>query len=109
MPLINILAAGVHNQSGVLEIVDCTAHVQAGGKKDAVYIANLFLPHLSTFEAEKENIVDLVILDGAWNVQKAGDILAVHFPRLTVLHGAEHVVSLFYQDLFEMPEFDVLK
>jgi hypothetical protein len=109
MPLINILAAGVHNQSGVLEIVDCTAHVQAGGKKDAVYIANLFLPHLKTFETAKADTVDLVIFDGASNVQKAGDILAVHFPRLTVLHGAEHVVALFYQDLFEMPEFDVLK
>ena len=109
MPLINNLAGGVHNQSGVLEIVDCTAHVQAGGKKDAVYIAKLFLPHLSTFEAEKKDTVDLVIFDGASNVQKAGEILAVHFPRITVLHGAEHVVALFYQDPFQMPEFDVLK
>ena len=67
------------------------------------------MPHLSTFEAAKENTVDLVIFDGASNVQKAGVILEVHFPRLTVLHGAEHVISLFYQDLFEMPEFDVLK
>jgi hypothetical protein len=109
MPLINILAGGVHNQSGVLEIVDCTAHVQAGGKEDAGYIANLFLPHLSTFEVKKEDSVDLVIFDGASNVQKAGEIIAAHFPRVTILHGTEHVIALFYQDLFQMPKFDVLK
>ena len=40
-------------------------------------------------------IVDLVFFDGASNVQNAGELLKVKFPRITVGHGAEHVVSLF--------------
>ena len=36
---------------------------------------------------------------GAANVQKAGKILSVKYPRISVLYGAEHVVSLFFADL----------
>ena len=43
------------------------------------------------------------------NVQKAGRILEAKYPRITVIHGAEHVISLFYSDVFKMPEFKVIK
>lgn len=46
-PLINILASSVHLPVGCLRIVDCTGHLQADGRKDAAYIADLFVPHLS--------------------------------------------------------------
>ena len=36
-----------------------------------------------------------LFFDGAANVQKAGEILAATYPTISVLHGAEHVVSLF--------------
>ena len=42
-------------------------------------------------------------------MQKAGAILKARFPRISVLHGAEHVVSLFYKDIFTIPEFMLLK
>ena len=42
MPLHNILASGAHHTTAVLEIVDCTSHMAAGGKKDARHIASLF-------------------------------------------------------------------
>jgi len=32
--LLNILASGVHIPLACLEIVDCTAHLEGGGKKD---------------------------------------------------------------------------
>jgi hypothetical protein len=32
-------------------------------------------------------------------MSRAGEILQVEFPRITVLHGAEHVVSLFFKDV----------
>ena len=35
MPLITILCAGVLNPAAVLEIVNCSSHLQGGGKKDA--------------------------------------------------------------------------
>ena len=43
--------------------------------------------------------VDSIFFDGAASVQKPGKILAVKFPSITVLHGAEHVVSLFFSDI----------
>ncbi len=44
VPLINVLAAGPNNPFALLDIVDCTSHVEVGGKKDAPYIANMILP-----------------------------------------------------------------
>jgi hypothetical protein len=101
MPLINILCAGVHNPAAVLEIVNCSQHLQGGGKKDATYIAGLFKPHLKELDPQKA-LVDLVYFDGASNVQKAGNIIGAHYPRVTCLHGSEHVVSLFFGDLSKL-------
>jgi hypothetical protein len=43
---------------------------------------------------------------GASNVQNAGNILRIFNPRITVGHGAEHVVSLFFSDVYKkVPEF----
>ena len=109
MPLINLLAAGVHNPAAVLEIVNCTKQMEAGKKKDASYIAGLFRPHIEEFHKESSDCVDLALFDGASNVQKAGEILAAKFPQITVIHGAEHVISLFYDDVFKIPEFLLLK
>jgi hypothetical protein len=33
----------------------------------------------------------------AANFQKAGKILQTHYPRIVLTHGAEHVLSLFFQ------------
>jgi hypothetical protein len=102
MPLLNILASGAHLTTAVLEITDCTGHMSAGGKKDATYIARLFEPHLKTLDPTKK-VVDLLYFDGASNVQKAGQILCAKYPRVTCLHGAEHVVSLFFDDISKLP------
>jgi hypothetical protein len=42
MVLVNMLAAGVHEPDGVLEIAECTGHIQGGGNKDAGFIAGFF-------------------------------------------------------------------
>jgi len=75
-----------------------------GGKKDAKYVYSQFLPFIKDFEKRKPNTVDLVLFDGASNVQKAGDLLASSYPRICVLHGAEHVMSLFFNDVFKYKE-----
>ena len=79
--------------------------MSAGGKKDASYIARLFEPHLRYLDPNK-NCVDLFYFDGASNVQKAGDILCAKYPRATCLHGAEHVVSLFFADISKIPQIN---
>ena len=47
-------------------------------------------------------VVDLVLFDGASNAVKAGKILATHFPHISVVHGAEHVVSHFFKESIQM-------
>ena len=108
VPLINILAASPNNPFALLDIVDCTSHLESGGKKDAPYIANMILPLIKLIQGKAENdnskkkcgLVDLVLFDGASNVVKAGKLLAINYPRITALHGAEHVVSLFFRDVY---------
>jgi hypothetical protein len=95
LPLINILASGVHIPAFMIEIVDCSRHLERGGKKDASYISSLFRPHIDKIEAEYPHSVDMVYFDGASNVQKAGLVLEASHPRIFVLHGSEHVLSLF--------------
>ncbi len=76
--------------------------------KDAVHIAKIIEPLIEQLEGEVDKnkrkcagIVDLVLFDGASNVQNAGELLKVKFPRITVGHGAEHVVSLFFSDVYK--------
>jgi Protein of unknown function (DUF 659) len=108
-PMMNILISSVHQPVGCLRIVDCTGHLQNNGRKDAAYISDLFLPHITEIEEKVPKCTDLVIFDGASNVQKAGSLLEAKFPHVSVIHGAEHVLSLFYSDVFNLPEFELLK
>ena len=41
-----------------------------------------------------------MFFDGASNVQNAGKTLCVFNPRITVGHSADHVVSLFFSDVY---------
>ncbi len=103
-PFLNILSSGVYLPSACLEIIDCSNHMSKGGKKDSRYIYDLFLPFIQKFENDQAHTVDLVLFDGASNVQKAGWLLAAKFPCISVVHGAEHVMSLLFNDLFKKEE-----
>ena len=81
----------------VLEIKDCSSQMASGGTKSAEFIADLMAKHIDHLDP-KQTCVDLVLFDGAANVQKAGRILEAKYPRVTSIHGAEHVVSLFFSD-----------
>jgi hypothetical protein len=91
----------------LLEIADCTAHLAKEGRKDAKYIAKIVMPLIQLMESEEDihkkryaGLVDLVFFDGASNVQNAAKILRVFNPCITVGHSAEHVVSLFFSDVY---------
>jgi hypothetical protein len=109
MLLLNIVALSAHHPVAVLEIVDRSLHVQDRSKKDARYIASLFHPHMDKVEADCSNCCDVIYFDGASNVQKVGCILEVTYTSTVVLHGAEHVVSLFFNDIFNLPVFPILQ
>jgi len=107
VPVINVLASGVNNPFALLDVSDCTDRAAQALKKDASYIAGLVDPLIQKLEKEIDGnsaphtvIVDLVYYDGARNVQTSGSILTAKHPRITVGHGAEHVVSLFFSDVF---------
>lgn len=106
-PLMNVLASGVHNNNALLEIVDCSGHVAKGNKKCAVFIANCFIPHLERLDPEK-NSVDMIAFDGASNMTKGAQLLATDYPRITAIHGAEHVISLFCKDVCSLKEVKLL-
>ena len=66
--------------------------MMAAGKKDAWYISKQILP-LMQHTDPKKNRINVVSFDGAYNVQKAGDLLREHYPQISVLQGIEHTVA----------------
>jgi hypothetical protein len=80
-----------------------------GGKNDATCLASVVRPYITAIEAhantrhqKHQAVVDLVQYNGANNVQLFSRILARHHPRITVCHGGEHAISLFFKDVFEL-------
>jgi hypothetical protein len=92
-PLINVMASSPNNPACVLDVIDCTGHQQAGGKKDAKFISQEMLKFMVKIDPKKQYFTQ-ILFDGASNVQKAGQCMAQHYPRAEVNHGAEHVVAL---------------
>ncbi len=114
-PMMIFLRSSPNNPFVLLDIVDCTSEMAKGGEKDAKYIAGLLKPIISWIEQTKDpnnqktdhrGVVDLVLFDGASNVQNATKPVSITYPRITIVHGAKHVVSLFFKDIFtKMPVF----
>ena len=79
-------------------INDCSDQIAFGGKKDAPYIASLMEDTVLMYDPTKL-YTDIFFFDGTSNIAKAGKVLKAKFPRAYTLHGGEHVVSLFFDDL----------
>ena len=61
------------------------------------------------FGMKNTGVVDVVYFDGARNCDVAGDLLEKLFQRITAIHGTEHVLSLYFQDVFtKSPEYMLL-
>ena len=45
-----------------------------------------------------ESITDIVMFDGALNLQISGQLIKNYYPNLTVIRGVEHTVSIFLND-----------
>ena len=108
MPLMNLLASVPEETSACLEIVDCTGHLNSGGKKDAEYLSRTLCQPLIEKVDPGGKHIDLIVFDGASNVQKAGEVIEALYPRCSVIQGAEHVVSLFFKDVSKLAEIKTL-
>jgi hypothetical protein len=118
VPMMLFWGSSPNKPFALLDIVDCTSEMTKGGKKDAKYIAGLLKPIISRIEETKDpnnqktdhqGVVDLLLFDGASNVQNAAKLASIIYPRITVVHDVEHVVSLFFKDIFtKMPVFQCL-
>ena len=50
-----------------------------------------------------KQLTDIVLFDGASNVQLAGKLLKVHYTKLTFMRSVEHTLSLFSNDVSKIP------
>ena len=48
-----------------------------------------------------KKVSDIVMFDGASNVQLSGRLLKAHYPKLTVMRGVEHAVLLFFNNVLK--------
>ena len=105
-PLINLFASALHCPAVLFNIIDCTDRLVAGEKKDGYFISSLFLPVIDSLDVLKDK-ADVVFFDGGSNFQFDGCIIRARFPRITVVHGLEHVLSLVFVDTSKIPVIHV--
>ncbi len=55
----------------------------------------------------EKKLTDCFFFDGESNVQTAGAILCMRYPRAMCFHGGEHVLSLFFSDLSKLKSIQV--
>ena len=103
MVLFNVMVLNGNSYPVVAAIKDCTGHLSQAGKKNALFIADVFTKLLLEFDAEK-NRMDIFYFDGASNAQKADEVLGVKFPRTVMYHSGEHIVALWFSDLAKILE-----
>ena len=95
--LSNILNSTKKIPVAVLEILYFQGNLSNGNKKDGTFICNLFLNHMKEMDPAK-TLSDIVMFDVVLNVQLAGRLLEVYYPKLTVMSCVEHTVLLFSND-----------
>ena len=86
----------------VLELVDWQGHLAYGGGKNGTFICNRFPDHIKRIDPH-QSITYVVIFDGASNVQLSGELLKIHYPKVSFIRGIEHTVSLFLNDVSKIP------
>ena len=89
--MLNILDSGKNTPVAVFKIIYCQGHLADGNKKYGTFICNQCLNHMKEVDPTK-TLSDIVMFDGALNVQLAGRLFKVHYPKLTVMRGVEHTV-----------------
>ena len=67
---------------------------------EPLYVINF----LSTLKIDPhESITDFCMFDGASNVQPGGELLKIHYPKVSVMSWVEHTASLLFNDVYKIP------
>ena len=80
---------------------DVTEHLQEGGLRDGVFIAEGLIEVIE--ELGPKNVLH-VVLDGASNNEVAREMLEHKYPHISMSHCLLHVCNLFFGDLRDIPE-----
>ena len=94
IPLLNILVSGKNLPVAVLELVDYQVHLEDGETKNASFVCNRFLDQFKIIYPHK-SIIDVIMFDGASNVQLAGELLKIHYPKFQSCVGLNTLYPYF--------------
>ena len=89
----------------VLELVNFQGHLADVGTNNASFICNRFLDHFKRIDPHK-SVIDVIMFYGASNVQLAGELLQIRYPKITVMREVAHTVFLFFNDISKFPFFN---
>ena len=67
-----------------------------------MFIADPFVPVMKELDKTKD-ATDMVFFDGGSIMQLAGRIIQAKHPRVTVVHGLEHVLALAFECIAKTP------
>ena len=82
----------------MLELVNCQGNSSDGGKMmEPLYVLDL-LRIWKKIDPDK-SFTNVVMFYGASNVQLGGYILEINYSKLTAIHGVEHTISIFFNDV----------
>ena len=96
--LLDVLVSGKNLLVSVLELFDCRGHLYHSGKKYGSFICRIFLQQMGLIDPDK-SLTDVLMFDGAVNVQLAVELFKIYYQNLTVMRGVEHTVTLFFNDV----------
>ena len=77
----------------IVSIIDATAQLESGGKKDATFVAHYMKEVVSKYDPNLL-FTDVFFFDRASNVQKGGKILEKEYPRAYALHMGVNMLCL---------------
>ena len=77
------------------------------GGNNEIFICNRFLDHFKIIDPHK-SIIDVIVFDGASNVQLAGELLKIQYPNITVMRGVEHTVSIYFPIMFPKYQLSII-
>ena len=106
-PLFNVIVSGVSCPIFVADVHDSSSLLASGLTKNSKYITKLCRETIEKIDPKHINF-DLVLFDGASVVQSAGTCLKYTYPRISVIHGAEHITALFCSNLLNKTKVDKL-
>ena len=66
------------------------------------FVCFRFLDNMKNIDPNKY-IIDIVMFNGASNVQLWGDLLKINNPKLTVIYWVEHNVAIYFNDVSKLP------